>query len=168
MPVLEGTAELRAFSAVVLLCVVVCSSVLPWAVYQANHLDIGIHVGFLLIIFMAALQTQQRGRETAGKMLLVVFFTSMSGFLGVSMWCLHLFRLRRRKPFQFFLCHHKEGGGAACRLLKLRLKSNLQVKRDVFLDSDNLMDLSILFTMVRDQTTRSWFSARKRFFQALV
>ena len=32
------------------------------------------------------------------------------------------------------------------------LKSHRQVKRDVFLDSDNLLDLSLLFNIVRDQT----------------
>ena len=32
------------------------------------------------------------------------------------------------------------------------MKSHRQVKRDVFLDSDNLLDLSLLFNIVRDQT----------------
>ena len=60
--------------------------------------------------------------------------------------------LRLRKPFQFFLCHHKVGGGAFCRLLKVRLLSHGQVERGIFLDSDNLQDLSLLFGVVAEKT----------------
>ena len=60
--------------------------------------------------------------------------------------------LRLRKPFHFFLCHHKVGGGAFCRLLKVRLLTHGQVARGVFLDSDNLEDLSLLFGIVGEKT----------------
>jgi len=57
-----------------------------------------------------------------------------------------------RKPFPYFLCHHKEGGGAFCRLLKIRLKRRCPGHGDVFLDADNLVDLSTLFDIVRERT----------------
>merc|ERR1719434_279094 len=76
----------------------------------------------------------------------------MSVFVAACVWCLYLACLRLRNPFQYFLCHHKEGGGAFCRLLKVRLLGHELVKRDVFLDSDNLRDLSVLFSVVGNKT----------------
>ena len=98
----DPVVELFAFSAVVLLCVVVSTSVFPWSVYQANHLDIGIHVGLLQIIFLAAVQTPYAHETLLGHMLLVVFCTSMLCFLVAGVWCLRLFCLQLRKPFQYF------------------------------------------------------------------
>ena len=117
----KPVVELFAFSAVVLLCVVASTSVFPWSVYQANFLDMGTHVGLLQIIFLAAVQTPY----ALGNMLVVVFCTSMLRFLVDGVWCLQL-----GNPFQYFLCHHKEGGGAFCRLLKMRLKSHRQTERE--------------------------------------
>eukprot|EP00971_Amphidinium_carterae_P017217 339708-Amphidinium_carterae.1 len=34
----------------------------------------------------------------------------------------------RRKPYEFFLCHHKAGAGAFARLLKISLKDTRQLK----------------------------------------
>ena len=153
IPVITNPAvELFAFSVVVLLCVVVSSSLFPWSVHQANYLDIGIHVGLLLIIFLAALQTQYVDEILLGNMLLVVFFTSMSCFLGVGAWCLHLVRLRLKRPFQFFLCHQQRGRRRFLPALEGAPEKRRQVERDVFLDSDNLLDLSILFEIVRART----------------
>ena len=44
------------------------------------------------------------------------------------------------------------GGGAFCRLLKLRLKTHSSLNREVFLDSDNLQDLAVLFGIVANDT----------------
>ena len=43
-----------------------------------------------------------------------------------------------------FLCHHKEGSGSFARLLKMRLQPHL--------DSDNLLDLRVLFGVVGNST----------------
>jgi len=59
--------------------------------------------------------------------------------------------LRRGKPFQFFLCHHKAGAGNLARLLKMHLLENLRVHRKVFVDSDDLSDLNELFSYVRTE-----------------
>ena len=53
--------------------------------------------------------------------------------------------LLRGNTFQFFFCYHKQGGGSFARLLKLRMKRDLRVKREIFLDADNLKDLNLLF-----------------------
>ena len=144
--------ELLAFSVVVLFCIVVSCSVFPWSVYQANHLDIGIHIGLLQILFLAAVQTRYADEVFLGNLLLVAFCISLLCFLGAGAWCLRLYYLTLRKPFPYFLCHHKEGGGAFCRLLKIRLKRRCPGHGDVFLDADNLVDLSTLFDIVRERT----------------
>ena len=48
------------------------------------------------------------------------------------------------KEFQYFSRHHKQGAGAKARLLKTRLESTAGVKLKVFIDSDNLKDLTKL------------------------
>eukprot|EP00971_Amphidinium_carterae_P255034 5062959-Amphidinium_carterae.1 len=60
----------------------------------------------------------------------------------------------RGKPYQFFLCHHKVGAGAFCRLLKMRLLKTRGVHRKVFVDTDDLQNLGTLFDMV-DQDTEN-------------
>ena len=120
--------------------------------HQANHLDVAMHTGLLFILFLAALQTNRADEATVGNLLVAVFSGMMCAFLGASAWSLRLFALRLRKPFQFFLCHHKVGGGAFCRLLKVRLLGHAQVARGVFLDSDDLQDLSLLFGIVAEKT----------------
>ena len=60
----------------------------------------------------------------------------------------------QRQKIPIFLCHHKQGGGGFTRLLKWRLKRDDRVRRGVFLDADNVVDLDlctsqILATLVR-------------------
>ena len=153
VPVLANdSTELFSFSVVVLCCVFVRVSTLPWAVHEANHVDVGLHTGLLGIAFLAALQTRSVDEVLIGRLLVAVFTTMMSVFLEAVLWCVRLLWLRRTKPFQFFLCHHKGGGGAFCRLLKLRLKTHSSLNREVFLDSDNLQDLALLFGIVANDT----------------
>eukprot|EP00971_Amphidinium_carterae_P293122 5819690-Amphidinium_carterae.1 len=57
------------------------------------------------------------------------------------------------KPFQFFLCHHKNGSGAYTRLLKMSLKDSPKVRSDVFVDSDNLDNLDRLLDYVAHSTS---------------
>ena len=90
--------------------------------------------------------------EVVGRLLLVVFSCFTCTFLIAMGWSLHLCAFRLRKPFQFCMCHHKVGGGAFCGLLKVRLLSHGQVSRDVFWNSDNLQDLSLLFAIVGEKT----------------
>merc|ERR1712061_818109 len=53
------------------------------------------------------------------------------------------------KPYQFFLCHHKAGAGNFVRLLKMSLQEHPSVSRGVFVDSDDLEDLTALFGYVQ-------------------
>jgi len=56
------------------------------------------------------------------------------------------------KQFLFFICHHKAGAGAFARWLKYRLCHSLNSQGRVFVDSDNLDDLDLLFSYVGEDT----------------
>jgi len=56
------------------------------------------------------------------------------------------------KPFEFFLCHHKNGAGAYVRLLKMFLMESPKLRSKVFVDSDNLDNLDRLFDYVGNDT----------------
>ena len=71
---------------------------------------------------------------------------ALSVLYGLALHILH----KNQKPWQFFLSHHKRAAGGIARLLKI----NLQKRGfSVFLDTDNLTDLTKLFTFVRDTET---------------
>jgi len=53
-----------------------------------------------------------------------------------------------KKPYQFFICHHKARAGCFARLLKMHLLKASKVTRQVFLDCDNLDNLDTLFEVV--------------------
>jgi hypothetical protein len=59
---------------------------------------------------------------------------------------------KARKDFEFFICHHKVGSGAYARLLKLALKASNKVRRNIFVDCDNLHNLDTLFDFVANDT----------------
>merc|ERR1719223_1124700 len=62
--------------------------------------------------------------------------------------------VRQAKQFEFFLCHHKASAAAHARLFKMLLAENEAIKRNVFVDSDNLTHLDVLFdTLAHDVQT---------------
>ena len=95
-------SEIFASATVVVACILLSVSMLPWAVYQANYLDVAMHTGLLLILILAALQTNAVDEIKVGNLLVTVFSAVMCAFLGASAWSLRLCILRLQKPFQFF------------------------------------------------------------------
>ena len=71
---------------VVLVCYVITSvTVLPWAVYPANSIDVGTNMGFLLVTFLAALATNASEEETVAILLFVIFAVIVSFlFIGTA------------------------------------------------------------------------------------
>ena len=147
----DGSLQLFCLTIVLGPCVVACSIGFPWRIYTANLLDLSTNMGFLLILFLAGLLTEGADETMIANMITAIFL-----FLG-TVCALVVFKavydmmLRRGRTYQFFLCHHKQGGGGFTRLLKLRLKRDHRVKREVFLDADNLQDLNLLFGLVCDE-----------------
>jgi len=56
------------------------------------------------------------------------------------------------RKFEYFICHHKGGCGAFARLMKVMLKDELEPDRKVWIDCDDLQNLSWLFDYVGAQS----------------
>lgn len=59
-------------------------------------------------------------------------------------------RFQPAEKFAMFLCHHKGGAGALARYIKM--KSHNHVRTPIFLDSDNLEELDLIFDAIRSRT----------------
>ena len=144
---------LFVLAVVLVLCVLTSVTLLPWAVYQANFIDIGTNMGFLLITFLAALATNVAEDDLVAILLVVIFAGILSLLLIGVAYSLFMLCGQRKNTYQFFLCLHKGGSGSFARLLKMRLLQTYpHVTRKVFLDSDKLVDLRLLFRVVGNST----------------
>eukprot|EP00971_Amphidinium_carterae_P267114 5298630-Amphidinium_carterae.1 len=152
-PVFEASAHQVFFMQVILLfSLVVVLRVLPWRVQAANNLDALGHTCALLLIMVAGLfVSEHNSHDIAVVGVIFVAIIPAAVLVGLVygvMW----FMKSRRRPFQFFLCHHKLGAGCFCRLLKMRLLLRRAVTRKVFIDSDDLKNLDGLFDIVAHET----------------
>ena len=153
VPVIADEAlQLLSLALVIGPCAVVCARTLPWRIYSASMLDITTNMGFVLILFLGALHAEVVNESLIANILAVVLACMCTLFALVFLRAVYRAILRRGKRFQFFLCHHKQGGGGFSRLLKWRLKRDGRVRRGVFLDADDLQDLNLLFGFVGNDT----------------
>ncbi|CAJ1409089.1 unnamed protein product [Effrenium voratum] len=124
----------------------------PWRTEQANYADL-IMTCFLQIVLLGAAPLleidQAQSTEMLGWLLCVAvlgpFLAGLSA-VGYSIY-------RHFMPgdmFGIFLCHHKGGAGSLCRLLKLL--AHRHSNTNVFLDSDQLEDLDLIFDTIRAKT----------------
>jgi len=127
----------------------------PWRIWQANALEAFFTTGVLVVVCTSAFFVESDEDDTkiistfaTIVVCIVVFAVPCMVLLGVAQWA----RLRGRKPFEFFICHYKAGEGSLARLLKMFLAGRAglrrRIKANVFLDSDDLKDLSMLFEYV--------------------
>eukprot|EP00931_Biecheleriopsis_adriatica_P013512 TRINITY_DN11493_c0_g1_i1.p1 TRINITY_DN11493_c0_g1~~TRINITY_DN11493_c0_g1_i1.p1 ORF type:complete len:1561 (-),score=304.57 TRINITY_DN11493_c0_g1_i1:276-4292(-) len=84
--------------------------------------------------------------------------------IGVMVATRRRIQQKKRKPFQFFLCHHKAGAGSFCRLLKMQLQTTPGIRGNVFIDSDDLRNLDMLFDYVGSQSETIVVLASKELF----
>ena len=80
----DVASEIFFSATVVVVCTLLSQSMSPWAVHQANHLDVAMHTGLLLILLLAALQTNSVDEITVGNLLVAVFSAVIFAFLGAS------------------------------------------------------------------------------------
>lgn len=125
---------------------------MPWRFGEANALDVFSNASLLFILLIGAMFVKDHESHSMGLFALTVIVLVLTGFVIMLGASLYRRFLRNGKAFQFFLCHHKDGTGNFTRLLKLHLVENKQVHRKVFVDSDDLRDLSILFTYIQSET----------------
>eukprot|EP00930_Biecheleria_cincta_P065340 TRINITY_DN5110_c0_g1_i4.p1 TRINITY_DN5110_c0_g1~~TRINITY_DN5110_c0_g1_i4.p1 ORF type:complete len:1421 (-),score=213.93 TRINITY_DN5110_c0_g1_i4:543-4754(-) len=154
----DSTSQILCLQGFQLLYVVVVAHYSPWRVRLGNYLDITITMALLAFLSCAAFFVETSSMKAVAWLcsILVVFMfflnATILGLAGFQLWS-HKYR----KPFSFFLCHHKAGAGAFARLLKLHLtelcsKSLRHRHQKVFIDSDDLKNLEFLFDYVGSQS----------------
>ena len=122
----------------------------PWRSTVANCTESGI-TSLLLIVLLgvAPLLLMDTSPAALG---LILAFAIVSPFVAGAIALVHAFyrHVFPSSTFGIFLCHHKGGAGSLCRLIKLVVKEYSST--EVFLDSDQLEDLDLIFETIRNKT----------------
>jgi len=125
----------------------------PWRIDYINLLDGTVAFGNLLVLGIAGMLIPPDDGvskiSTLGAVILGVMILSMPFFVAIGAY--KHFTNKLKKPFGFFICHHKAGAGSFARLLKMLLLEKDKTKK-VFVDTDDLRDLDLLFEYVGRQT----------------
>ena len=153
-PVLPAAFARIAFLQLVLvLSLSLTVGVLPWRVRIANVIDCVCHVCLLAMILLSASFAEDKYLTEVANLCFIVAILMLCVLpIGLVIAGLKASQKSNKKEFQYFICHHKQGAGAMARLLKIRLKSTAGVKRKVFIDSDDLKDLTKLQDCVANDT----------------
>ncbi|CAK9001283.1 unnamed protein product [Durusdinium trenchii] len=126
----------------------------PWRTRTANVVDMLMN-SFLMLTLLGVAPLldidQVEATLVLGYMLCVPVLAPVVLALGAVVWsgCRSWDSSRK---WDIFLCHHKGGGGALARYVKIMLTMNSQGNCRVFLDADSLDSLDTLFETVRDRT----------------
>jgi len=141
--------QVSAMGAVLLGGAALQSRLWPWRTETANSADM-VSTFFLTVVLLCAaslLEVDVVANETLLGMLLCFLVVSSlaSGLIAIG-YSIHC-SLRPAATFGAFLCHHKQGAGSLCRLLKIMMAKHCRAQ--VFLDSDHLERLDLLFETVR-------------------
>nr|CAE7849043.1 unnamed protein product [Symbiodinium sp. KB8] len=146
-PVLPtADSSLLLIHVLLILHVVLLALLKPWRSVNASYIDILASSGLLVIVFHAGLFVTESNEAAAAilcSLLLICLLVCLSG-VAFSALAQHMFT-RFAKKYQFFLCHHKQVTGCLARLLKMQLQRR---GSEVFLDSDDLTNLTLLLPMV--------------------
>jgi hypothetical protein len=155
VPILPSVvAQIFFLNLVVLFCLVIVCRAMPWRVYVGNYIDIGSTAGVVLIVSLACIYVEVATESVST--ILCVLFVCAAVMIVVAMGY-GLFKKfgPQKKQFQFFICHHKAGAGALARLLKMMLvEERPNLKSNVFIDSDNLSNLDVLFDIVANDVEK--------------
>merc|ERR1719321_1675418 len=124
----------------------------PWRVRLVHDADAVMSFCLLVILLCGALVTDPVTSSAwdGATQFSLIFFCSL--FLGLLVPIVIGLKNKffRRKKYDFFLCHHKGGGGALARWVQMLLTQ--RTNGDIFLDSDCLEDLENIFDMVKSDT----------------
>jgi len=134
---------------------VLVSLLFPWRVRFANVLDITMTVAITMLLSTSAFFVEGESLESIawiGSVILVGLLATAFPVLGFSAY--KHFTRAAHKPFSHFICHHKAGAGSFARLLKMCLCQGGRVDKRVFIDSDDLTDLELIFDYVGSQSDR--------------
>ncbi|CAE8581743.1 unnamed protein product [Polarella glacialis] len=121
----------------------------PWRTDGSNVSDISISLFLVIVLLGAAPLLEVSDPSVLGVLVFVAVFALFGAGLVVILHALYQ-RFQPAKSFGIFLCHHKGGAGILSRYMKLvafKHSSSL-----LFLDSDELESLDLIFDTVRSAT----------------
>ncbi|CAE8595498.1 unnamed protein product [Polarella glacialis] len=170
VPVIPGGAiKVLLIILILVVSILITSFMLPWRILECNYMEASLLAGVAVLISMGSLFMEDVDVDNVMQVCLALFIAMFLLICGVFVWGFAKYlRAKHRKPFQYFLCHQKSGAGAFARLLKCELIRMNAVKGKVFVDCDDLQDLTKLFGYVgfdtehfiilgtKDILTRKW------------
>ncbi|CAE8616377.1 unnamed protein product [Polarella glacialis] len=124
----------------------------PWKTEAANLCDLAMVLMLVVILLAAAplLNVEEGNKEEIlGSIITAALLLMVMVPLGVVAW-MFIKRLRPLSRFAVFLCHHKAGAGSLARFIKTILANHSNSR--IFLDSDQLEDLALIFDAVRQSS----------------
>lgn len=144
--------QIELLGTLLIFSLVLMVRVFPWRITKANLLDAGCTIGVLLLVHVSAFFVPHPLRPQSSSALvylcIVFVFIGLTGPPLVLAYNAYL-KLKQRR-FRFFICHQKANSGALARLLKIMI---IEAKAcTVFIDSDNLTNLEVLFDFVAQRT----------------
>ncbi|CAJ1424611.1 unnamed protein product [Effrenium voratum] len=124
----------------------------PWRFKMANYNDLALSAGTLLLLNLVSplLIIDDEDATRLLSILISACFVALPTCTFFAAMCSLALSLQGAQQFDMFLCHHKSGAGAFCRLMKLTLSSHTNC--NIFLDSDCLEDVTTIFDTIRFRT----------------
>merc|ERR1719321_712223 len=148
-PLLGGpVAQITGLAFIMFASLWICIFYMPWRIQSGNILDVLCHIVVLVILILCAFFVQESDEKLISQCCFAFIIMCLGTLLGGMGYAMRQRFGKQAKQFQFFLCHHKAGAGSFSRLLKLYLLKQKKVTRKVFMDSDDLQDLDLLFGYV--------------------
>eukprot|EP00435_Cladocopium_sp_Y103_P026252 s1980_g6.t1 len=123
----------------------------PWKTRAATVIDIVVNASLQSVLlvgsfFMPSIDPSASMALCTCVVALLLFGLLMCAAVGVAKQLMGCWL----KSYRFFLCHHKASAGCLSRLLKMELTGQ-GANHKVFVDTDNLTDLTRLFTVVSNE-----------------
>jgi len=153
LPVVVTATGLQVIMMAALLCsfTILQQQIAPWRSYVANVIDGILNVLMVLILLCASLLSDMDASKTAVKTAGTVSFAFVCSILVIGLGYGIYKKLRPGHMYHSFICHHKADAGAQARFLKILLVNRL--RKNVFIDSDDLIELDKLFDIVKTQVS---------------
>jgi len=146
------SAQLICMQAVLVASLIACVAYKPLRVPVCNVMDVFFTVFVMFILASASCYTDSDPTIVLAWICALMVMAAILVFPIALLALLYNHCCRRdRKPFQFFVCHHKAGAGSFARLLKMQLEVE-GTTRKAFIDCDHLTDLDVLFDTVASMT----------------
>ncbi|CAE7420058.1 SCUBE3 [Symbiodinium sp. CCMP2592] len=123
----------------------------PWRTLLSTQVDVFGHVVLLMVLLLSALSVPDHDDPWVMIFCTIMAFLLVMVILFAAVCSLVQYvKSRLRKPFCFFMCHHKATTASLARWLKMELRGR-GANFTTFLDLDSLTDLTQLFNYVSTQ-----------------